>query len=87
MDYFKINKYSLIDENIIYISSNIIDILTNGAKSFGKIIDEYQKIYGESMSLNLEINVYLSMLFLYELGQISFDGKKISLEVNKYDLV
>ena len=86
MDYFRINKYSLIEENIIFISSNIIEILNGGAKSFGKVMDEYQKKYGEGMSLNMEMNIYLAMLFLYEIGQINFDGKKISLEVRKFDL-
>lgn len=86
MDYFKINKYSLIDENIIFISSNIMGILSDGAKSFGKIMNEYQKKYALDMSLNLEMNIYLSMLFLYEIGKINFDGKKISLEVRKLDL-
>lgn len=86
MDYFKVNKYSLIDENIIYISSNIIDILSSGAKSFAKTIDEYQKRYSPNMSLNLETNIYLSALFLYEIGKLKFDGKKISLEVRKLDL-
>lgn len=86
MDYFRINKYSLIEENIIFISSNIIEILNGGAKSFGKVMDEYQKKYGEGMSLNMEMNIYLAMLFLYEIGKINFDGKKISLEVRKFDL-
>ncbi len=63
MDYFRINKYSLIEENIIFISSNIIEILNGGAKSFGKVMDEYQKKYGEGMSLNMEMNIYLAMLF------------------------
>ena len=74
MDYFKVNKYSLIDENIIFISSNIIEILNSGAKSFGKAMDEYQKKYGADMSLNMEMNIYLAMLFLYEIGKIKFDG-------------
>lgn len=86
MDYFKVNKYSLIDENIIFISSNVIEILNSGAKSFGKTMDEYQKKYGTEMSLNMEMNIYLAMLFLYEIGRIDFDGKKISLGVRKLDL-
>ncbi|GEM_PF-1338884 len=86
MDYFRVNKYSSIDENILYISSNIIEILKSGEKSFGKTMDAYQKKYGFDMSVNMELNIYLSMLFLYEIGKINFDGKKVSLEVKQNGL-
>ena len=33
MDYFKINKYSSIEENILYISKNIIELLKGSEKS------------------------------------------------------
>lgn len=38
MDYFKINKYSSIEENILYISKNIIELLKGSEKEFGKIV-------------------------------------------------
>lgn len=43
MDYFRINKYSSIDENILYISSNIIEILKGSDKDFGKLVEQYEK--------------------------------------------
>lgn len=86
MDYFKINKYSAVNDNILYISKNIIEILSNGSKSFGKIVDEYEKLYMPDMSLNIEANIYLAMLFLYQIDRIKIQGKKIKLEVKKLDL-
>lgn len=38
MDYFKVNKYSSVEENILYISSNIIELLKGSEKEFGKLV-------------------------------------------------
>ena len=39
MDYFRVNKYSSIDDNILYIANNLIEIISGGYKSFGKIVE------------------------------------------------
>lgn len=85
MDYFKINKYSSIDDNILYIANNLIDIISGGYKSFGKIVEEYQQKYCSELSLNMEMNIYLAMLFLYGIGKIDVKDNKIGMEVNKID--
>lgn len=81
MDYFKINKYSIVDENILYIAKNLIEILSSSDKTFGKVMELYKSRYSQDMSLNIETNVYLAMCFLYVTGKISLDDKIIRLEV------
>ena len=85
VDYFKINKYSSIDDNILYIANNLIDIISGGYKSFGKIVEKYQQKYSPELSLNMEMNIYLAMLFLYGRGKIDVKDNKIGMEVNKID--
>lgn len=81
MDYFRINKYSSIDENILYISSNIIEILKGSDKDFGKLIEQYEKRYFSGINFNIEISIYLAMMFLYGIGKIEVKDKKIKLVV------
>ena len=81
MDYFKINKYSSIDEHILYISSNIIEILKGSDKDFGKLVEQYEKRYFSGININIEISIYLAMVFLYGIGKIEVKDKKIKLVV------
>ena len=81
MDYFRINKYSSIDENILYISSNIIEILKGSDKDFGKLVEQYEKRYFSGININIEISIYLAMMFLYGIGKIEIKDKKIILVV------
>ena len=67
MDYFKVNKYSSVEENILYISSNIIEL--------------YEKRFCPEISVNIETCIYLSMLFLYGIGKVEMNDKKIKLVV------
>ena len=61
MDYFRINKYSSIDENILYISSNIIEILKGSDKDFGKLVEQYEKRYFSGININIEISIYTEL--------------------------
>ena len=81
MDYFRINKYSSIDENILYISSNIIEILKGSDKDFGKLVEQYEKRYFSGININIEISIYLAMMFLYGIGKIEIKDRKIKLVV------
>lgn len=85
VDYFKVNKYSSIDDNILYIANNLIDIISGGYKSFGKVVEKYQQKYSTELSLNMETNIYLAMLFLYGIGKIDIKDNKIGMEVKKVD--
>lgn len=85
VDYFKVNKYSSIDDNILYIANNLIDIISGVHTSFGKIVEKYEQKYSSELSLNMEMNIYLAMLFLYGIGKIDIKDDKIGMEVNKID--
>ena len=85
MDYFKINKYSSIEENILYISKNIIELLKGSEKEFGKIVELYEKKFFTEMSVNIETSIYLAILFLFGIGKIDIENKKIKLVVEWYD--
>jgi hypothetical protein len=86
MDYFKVNKYSLIEDNVLYIARNLVEIMEGSYKSFGKIVEKYQQKYSLELSINMETNIYLAMLFLYMIGKINVKDNKIGLEVNKIDI-
>lgn len=81
MDYFKISKYSSIDENILFISSNIIELLKGTEKEFGKLVEQYEKRYYPEMNVNIENSIYLAMLFLFGIGEIEVIDQKIKLVV------
>lgn len=85
MDYFRVNKYSTIDENILYISGNIVEILKGNDKDFGKLVECYEKRYFLEINVNIEMSIYLAMMFLYGIGKIEVKDKKIKLVVEKYD--
>lgn len=81
MEYFKVNKYSSVDENILYISNNIIELLKGNEKEFGKLVEQYEKKYFSEISVNVEMSIYLAMLFLFGIGKIKVNNKKIKLVV------
>lgn len=85
MDYFMVNKYSSIDDNVLYIANNLISIMSGSDKKFGKIVEKYQKQYSQELSLNMETSIYLAMLFLYSIGKIEIKDNKLRLDVKKYD--
>jgi hypothetical protein len=80
MEYFLINKHTILDENILYVTKNIYRILSHDKMDISKIISEYEKIYGSSLGLNIETNIYLSIAFLYVTNKIILDGNKLKLK-------
>ena len=81
MDYFKVNKYSSVEENILYISNNLIELLKGNEKEFGKLVELYEKKFCPEMNINIETSIYLAMTFLYGIGMIEVNDKKIKLVV------
>ena len=81
MDYFKVNKYSPVEENILYISNNIIELLKVNEQEFGKLVELYEDKFCPEMSINIDTSIYLAMIFLYGIGKIEVKGKKIKLVV------
>ena len=62
MDYFKINKYSSVEENILYISNNIIELLKCSEKEFGKLVELYEKNFCTEMNINIELHSHIQFL-------------------------
>ena len=81
MDYFKVNKYSPVEENILYISNNIIALLKGNEWEFGKLVELYEDKFCPEMSINIETSIYLAMIFLYGIEKIEVKDKKIKLVV------
>lgn len=79
MDYFMINKYSAVDENILLIAKNIMGIVEESDKSLSKIFKIYQERYTLEISISMEANIYLAMEFLYSTGQIEYNNKHIGV--------
>ena len=82
MNYFKVNKYSSVEENILYISNNILELLKGSEKEFGKLVELYEKKFFPEISVNIQTSIYLAMLFLFGIGKIEMENKKIKLVVN-----
>ena len=82
MDYFKVNKYSSVEENILYISNNILELLKGNEKEFGKLVELYEKKFFPEIRVNIEISIYLGMLFLFRICKIEMENKKIKLVVD-----
>ena len=83
MDCFRINKYSSIDDNILYIANNLMKIMTGSYKRLEKIIEGYKRNFAVDLGLNMETNIYLALIFLYSIGKISVKDNKLGLEVKK----
>lgn len=73
MDYFRINKYQSIHENIPYIASQVYSILLK-PKRFSNILDEYTNTHKISKGINIEKNIKMAIIFLYSIGKVEYDG-------------
>lgn len=85
MDYFKVNKYSSIDDNILYIAKNIIGILNDNYIGINKIFEKYQIKYNSELGLNMEVNMYLAIMFLFGIGKIQIENNKIRMVIEKHE--
>ena len=56
---------------------NIIELLKGSEKEFGKILELYEKKFFTEMSVNIETSIYLAILFLFGIGKIDIENKKI----------
>lgn len=56
-------------------------LLHNYTDFIGKLVELYEKKFCPEISVNIEMCIYLSMLFLYGIGKIEMNDKKIKLVV------
>ncbi|KZL91703.1 hypothetical protein [Clostridium magnum] len=76
MDYFKMNKYQSIHENVPYIACEIYKILFK-PKVLDELIDEYYKLNKLKKNSNIENNIKLAIIFLYSVGKVDYNGNII----------
>ncbi len=80
MDYFKLNKYSSVDENILYIAKKVYNILAEKDRKLNDLIDEYSIRYNINVGINFESNLYLGITFLFMTGKMSVRNGKLSIQ-------
>ncbi|KAA0814986.1 hypothetical protein DN403_26200 [Bacillus sp. AY2-1] len=78
MNYFMMDKYQSIEENVLYSAKVLYSLLIKG-KSIH--IDELFELFAEKQGIILNINIervlYLSMTFLYVTSLIDFNSNMI----------
>lgn len=80
MEYFKLNKYSSIDENILYIAKKVYDILAEKDRKLNDLIDEYGIRNNINVGINLESSLYLAITFLFMTDKMSVRNGKLSIQ-------
>ncbi len=73
MDYFLTNKYQPLDENVLFASKIILE-LVNDKKHLDELFADYAKTRNIALSLNMERILYLAISFLYALGRIRLNN-------------
>lgn len=76
IDFFSINKYQSVNENILYISMNLYK-LVNRPQSIDSLFEKYSKINNVELSLNLERLLFLALTFLFSVELIDMDDNLI----------
>lgn len=79
MDYFKIGKYQLVEENVLYTARVLHDILGQ-KKHVDELFEEYSRYNNIQLSLNVEKTLFLSLTFLFSLGKIKVENNLIVRE-------
>lgn len=79
MDYFKIGKYQLVEENVLYTARILYDILEQ-KKHIDELFEEYSEYNNIQLSINVEKTLFLSLTFLFSLGKIKVENNLIVRE-------
>lgn len=79
MQYFKVNKYSSLDENPLFIAKKVYELILEKDKSLNDIIDEYSKKYEVNIGVNMESSLYLAITFLFATDRLVMKKDKFSV--------
>lgn len=79
MDCFKIGKYQLVEENVLYTARVLYDFLEQ-KKHVDELFVEYSKYNNIRLSINVEKTLFLSLTFLFALGKIKIENNLIVRE-------
>lgn len=72
MDYFKINKYQLVEENIPYTAKVLYELLDK-KKHVDQLFEDFSKTNNIQLSINVEKVLFLSLTFLFALGKVKVE--------------
>lgn len=76
-DCFKINKYQALEENVLYDSMVIYNLLSK-PMHIDILFDKFAKETDRELSVNLERMLYLSITFLFSIGKVVMEDNLIS---------
>jgi len=72
MDYFKIGKYQLVEENIPYTAKILYELLDK-KKHVDQLFEDFSKTNNIQLSINVEKILFLSLTFLFALGKVKVE--------------
>lgn len=80
-------KYNSIDENVLYVSSILFDIIKDNKKiHLDKVFEKYSNIRNIDLSVNTERIIFLSLTFLFSLDIIEQKSNILFLKGKHNDI-
>lgn len=78
MNFFTMNKYQSLEENLLYDAKVLYSLLEdNKPKHIDELFSEFAKKQGVVLSVSIERVLFLSLSFLYSTGLITSDSNMI----------
>lgn len=76
MDFFELNKYQSLEENILYTSKHLYGLL-NQKKHIDVLFTEFANNQKLILNINIERILYLALTLLYSLGIITIKNNMV----------
>ncbi|WP_163536346.1 ABC-three component system middle component 6 [Gracilibacillus sp. YIM 98692] len=76
MDFFLINKNQPVEENVIFTSKKLFELLKN-EMHIDELFERFSKDQGITLNLNVERILYLSLTFLFSFDLISLKNNLV----------
>lgn len=80
MSFFLINKYQTPNDNILFVSKILLDLLQDGEKHIDELFNDFSIRTKKDLNINLERTLFLSITFLYSLNIINVNNNFIKKE-------
>lgn len=76
MEYFGLSKYQTVQENILY-SSMVLYNLIDEEIEIDELFNKYADVNNITLNLNIERILFLCLIFLYSIEKIKLNGNYI----------
>jgi hypothetical protein len=76
MNYFFLTKYNTVEENVLYSSKVLYELLIQ-EKHIDQLFIDFAENQNLKINLNVERILFLSLTFLFSLGKVSFNKNMI----------